>query len=324
MTINILHVEDRKEEAEFIQMMLGRSPDFDVLVTQAESLATALSELTIANFDLVLLDLGLPDNVGVEAVEMIRDHSPSVPIFILSGDERQATALAAIQAGAQDYLPKQHMVGQVLARMTQLSIARQKRLRQAEEDSLTDGLTKLGNRRASDIAFEQRRIRLGNDHTMFGLVVVDIDRFKAINDLYGHDEGDQVIQRVAGQLSQASDEHWDLHRHGGEEFTVLFPVEDMKELSTIASRLQTSCSFSHGPQDLIKISVSCGVTAVHSDDSFRTAFKRADAALYASKGRGRCCSSVHDGQSIHPILIHTDFPSSIAIHVPCVKSNMPN
>ncbi|WP_286765799.1 MULTISPECIES: GGDEF domain-containing response regulator [Rhodopirellula] len=301
MRINLLHVEDRVEEAKFVEMMLRRSPDITFNIDHVCTAAEASNRLELETYDLVVFDLGLPDSDGVTAVKHVSTAHPSTPIFVLSGDDRHDVAVAAIEAGAQDFLPKQHLAGQLLTRMAAMSIARQKRLRTAELASLTDSLTGIGNRRAGDHAFERRQRGRVGDSPVFGLAMIDIDRFKSINDLYGHDVGDEVIREVAFKLSAASDPDWDVCRHGGEEFTVLFSSSSIEETNSIADRLQSSCTFSHGVDPAARITASCGATLVEHDDTFRSASKRADSALYASKQGGRCRSFIHDGESIHPV-----------------------
>ncbi|WP_368861081.1 GGDEF domain-containing response regulator [Rhodopirellula halodulae] len=294
-------MEDRVEEAKFIEMMLRRSRDVEFEIDHVHTAAEAIGKLDLNSYDLVIFDLGLPDNDGVAAIHRISLAHPSTPVFVLSGDERHEIAIAAIEAGAQDFLPKQHLAGQLLTRMAAMSIARQKRLRTAELASLTDSLTGIGNRRATDHAFERRQRRRVGGSPVFGLAMIDIDRFKSINDLYGHDVGDEVIREVAFKLSKASDPDWDVCRHGGEEFTVLFSSSSIEETNLIADRLQSSCTFSHGAAPVARVTASCGATLVEHDDTFRSASKRADYALYASKQGGRCRSFIHDGKSIHPV-----------------------
>lgn len=280
--INILLVEDRDDEAYFIEAMFSRSPDIDARIDHVTRVSEAIQACERTCYDITLLDLGLPDNVGVVAVERLRCCSPRTPIFVLTSDDRRDTAMASIEAGAQDYLSKQHLVGQILTRMTEHSIARQERLLQAEELAMKDVLTGIPNRRSCSIAFE----RLQEQDKPFWVTLIDIDQFKLINDQYGHDTGDQVIRDIAKTLTAAAP-GGHVARHGGEEFAVLFRESNRDKASLCLEQLRLACETVRVSDSEQFATVSIGCTMVLADDNERSAFRRADAALYQSKTNGR-------------------------------------
>jgi diguanylate cyclase (GGDEF)-like protein len=280
--IKILLVEDRDDEAFFIESMFSRSPDIDATIVHVTRVSEAIAQCSNTHYDITLLDLGLPDNVGVTAVEKLRRCSPRTPIFVLTGDERREVAMASIEAGAQDYLSKQHLVGQILTRMTEHSIARQRRLLQAEELALKDVLTGIPNRRCFSISFEQMK----SQGDPFWVALIDIDKFKRINDRFGHDTGDEVIRDIAQTLTQAAiDAH--VARYGGEEFAVLFSEKSTEKASQFLDHLRTACEKIRIANSNEFITVSIGSTNVQKADDERSAFRRADAAMYTSKVNGR-------------------------------------
>ena len=317
--VDILLVEDRDDEAEFIELLFGRSPDLNARIYHVASVAEALAKLEQRNFDISLLDLGLPDNVGVAAVSRLAEASPQTPIFVLTGDERRETGLAAIEAGAQDYLPKQYMVGRLLAQMTEHCIARQRRLRTALERSMIDELTGLGNRRGCDQVFaDALKTQIGPGRE-FAVALVDIDNFKLVNDRWGHASGDDVIKSIGEAMTNAILESGAAFRYGGEEFAALLWVDDLNDLSQKMHHLRECCSMVSVPNEDHPITVSVGGTFVKQGETKRDVFERADAALYVSKQAGRNSCAFHDGSEISAIA-KTRPPMPAMVRTPGISS----
>jgi diguanylate cyclase (GGDEF)-like protein len=151
----------------------------------------------------------------------------------------------------------------------------------------TDALTGLMNRRAFDDIIE-REMRRTNRHTEpLVLLLIDIDSFKAINDEYGHQAGDEVI-RVVGRVLQANARGSDIvARYGGEEFVVLLSGLRLDRAETIAERLRTQVDYIRGLPDAIRVTVSIGLAVQGSSDTFASLLKRSDDALYFAKRSGR-------------------------------------
>jgi diguanylate cyclase len=166
------------------------------------------------------------------------------------------------------------------------------RLEEIQTQALTDPLTGLPNRGA----YEQRVIeefarwkRFGKPLTM---LVWDIDRFKSINDNFGHQVGDKVLQAIAKLLSERIRATDFVGRYGGEEFVMLMPGSTAEQAGQVANEIRKGIaakSFRAGAKDL-PITISCGYAAVSEGDEPEAVFKRADEALYRAKenGRNRC------------------------------------
>lgn len=158
----------------------------------------------------------------------------------------------------------------------------------------TDALTKIPNRMAFDerITHEYRRWQRYNNKLT--LCLIDIDKFKNVNDTYGHKAGDIVLQTVAGKCNSKVRGSDFFCRYGGEEFALILPETDLSAAITVAESLRESiegCSFQYGDKT-VQITISCGLAEFKGKDNLDTIFKRADKALYKAKNSGRnCCIS---------------------------------
>jgi diguanylate cyclase (GGDEF)-like protein len=158
----------------------------------------------------------------------------------------------------------------------------------------TDGLTGLANRRAFDMV---ARLKTGQ-----GLLLADIDRFKAVNDEYGHQIGDAVLCRVAAILRDALNEQpgAQVYRLGGEEFAVVADISDGQELMQLADRLRQTVLSIEGPEtpvDLPAVTISIGAVLGHGQ-LMHQAFADADAALYRAKDSGRDRSVLYNAGTV--------------------------
>ncbi|WOF44612.1 GGDEF domain-containing protein [Sphingopyxis indica] len=165
-------------------------------------------------------------------------------------------------------------------------------LARAKRDAEVDYLTGLPNRRAFEALFE-RHYREGKE-TPFALSVAfcDIDNFKAINDIHGHDAGDRVLKVIADTLAQISNDNCHVARHGGEEFVMLFrgltPREVAKKLDDARERLADRRLINRKTdQPFGVITFSGGVADVFGYPEPRAALKAADEALFRAKQAGR-------------------------------------
>ena len=166
------------------------------------------------------------------------------------------------------------------------------RLRQ---QALHDPLTALLNRRALDDELEQAWQRLRREHRHFALLALDLDRFKDVNDAYGHQAGDSLLQQVAQRLTAAARSMDTVARTGGEEFIVLVPQVELAGALAAAERLRASIMAKpfEGPGVDLPLTVSVGVAlAGEHDADLSLVLQRADRALYEAKrsGRNRVCS----------------------------------
>ena len=156
--------------------------------------------------------------------------------------------------------------------------------RLSREDSLTGILNRLGMHQAIGDLFEQ-----SSPEDITGLLIIDIDYFKQVNDSYGHDRGDQILKGVVEVLKHTVRRSDILARWGGEEFLLVCPNVDKEIILTIAEKVRKSVAQARfgGVTDDLNITVSIGMTLFAEEENLDKGFKRADEALYQAKSEGR-------------------------------------
>ncbi len=167
-----------------------------------------------------------------------------------------------------------------------------KQLEQAREESLTDALTGIANRKAFDQFLEQTHRKSLEQGEQYSLVIADIDHFKNFNDTYGHLVGDKVLRYVATTI-QASVKGKDMAaRFGGEEFVVVLPSTEADNAAVVAEQIRKAVSArelkdKRANKDFGRITISLGVAQCTPEEPPQDLLKRADEALYAAKRNGR-------------------------------------
>ncbi len=133
--ISVLLIEDSPDDAVLIQWYLSNAMKVPHEVKHADRLSKGLGFLGSGGFDVVLLDLGLPDGQGLSTFEKVHAHAPGVPIIVLTGHDDDDLAVEAVQKGAQDYLVKGKVDGSLVGRSIRYAIERQKLLTQIEHST---------------------------------------------------------------------------------------------------------------------------------------------------------------------------------------------
>jgi diguanylate cyclase (GGDEF)-like protein/PAS domain S-box-containing protein len=160
---------------------------------------------------------------------------------------------------------------------------------QLKQDAFMDPLTGIGNRRYGEMTLSTRMFDLQTHGIPFGLLFLDIDRFKLFNDSYGHKTGDDVLVMVAKTIALALRKIDVVARWGGEEFVVILPGANRVVIMSVAERIRMLIekSFIMVGADRLTVTVSLGATLSEPDDSVKTVVSRADRHMYRSKEEGR-------------------------------------
>lgn len=167
-----------------------------------------------------------------------------------------------------------------------------------EGQATMDALTGIGNRRAYEEHLAQETRRAGLIKSPLSLILIDVDRFKAFNDQFGHLAGDKVLKQVAQAMAGCVEGNQFLARYGGEEFVVLLPGLDLGEAAVVAERLREAVAAGDWPDR--PVTISLGVTEFVPGETGEAMVLRADEALYRSKeeGRNRVTTSVAEGAEL--------------------------
>ena len=170
------------------------------------------------------------------------------------------------------------------------------KVQELEKMALLDPITRIGNRRYGDLSLTAKQNELERYDWPFGVLFMDIDYFKKVNDLYGHDVGDRILRIVATTMINGLRSSDVVSRWGGEEFIALVPQVDIEQLKNVAEKIRLlveKSSISVEGKN-IEVTISIGATLARKDDTAETLIKRADELMYRSKCEGRNRLSVED------------------------------
>ena len=287
--MKILLVEDDAEDAEFLRLSLAQH-NHSVSLTRASSLADAVTALENERFDVVLLDLNLPDGRGAECVERIREAEDLMPIVVLSGHGDEDFAVEILNRGVQDYLVKWEGDGRIILRAIRYAIERKRAEVKLTYLARLDWLTTLPNRHHLRDALAHATKRTLSGRRTMALLLLDLDGFKAANETHGHAAGDALLRAVAERLKTSVREGDLLARLGGDEFAVL--LEDLEGPREIDAALRKVIAafrepFPAGARQL-SVTASIGITVCPADGTDAAALlNNAETALSQAKQQGQ-------------------------------------
>ena len=299
----ILVVDDHEDN---IELLRARLEARGYEVEGASDGQAALDAVNRTCPDLILLDVMMPKMDGMEVVKRLKSNKalPFIPVIMQTALDSTENKVEGLDAGADDYITKPINFAELEARVNSLLriktlqsdlAAREKELSELNDKlrliSLTDGLTEIENRRSLEMHLHemwQHSMRL---HEPIALVICDIDKFKAVNDQYGHQAGDSVLKEFAQLLKSEAREIDRVGRYGGEEFLLILSGTVLDAAVTFAERLREKVeghTFSYAGGTLRR-TMSCGVAASpHPRVKDQEALLRAaDDALYVAKETGR-------------------------------------
>jgi two-component system cell cycle response regulator len=288
----VLLVEDNPGDARLVREALNDGAPDQFTVEVVGSLQRALESLGqgAEEMDVVLLDLSLPDSQGLETYRAIHARDPEVPVLVLSGLNDETVALKAVNEGAQDFLRKSKVDSELLPRAIRYAIERHRMLTQVRQLAVNDELTGLLNRRGFLLLAEHQRSLADRKGSSLGLVFIDVDRFKTINDTYGHEEGDRALKELTGLLRRIFRRSDVVARLGGDEFIVLMIDVEGAGVQIVLDRLQKQlAAFNQETKYPWRLSISVGVALYQSAQpvTLEALMASADQSMYQAKARSR-------------------------------------
>lgn len=285
--LEVVLIEDNAADVRLVEESIRQSELQSFSVVGFPRLSAAMDHIDREGADCVLLDLSLPDAVGMEGVHALLGAFPNLPVVVLTGQDDTSLALEAVSAGADDYLVKRHVQADAIVRALRYAIERSRTRSQLVHQAMHDVLTGLPNRALFVDRLEQALARSERTDGLVAVIFLDLDRFKTINDSLGHDAGDRVLVEVAARLQDVVRPSDTLARFGGDEYTVLCEATSAYQGLAIADRLAVALSvpIESGGHEVF-LTASVGIAFGRHGDQPADLIRDADSAMYKAKERG--------------------------------------
>ena len=305
---NILVVDDTEINIDILLELLSGSYEVSVATTGQIALEVVEEE----KIDLILLDIIMPDMDGYEVCKQLKSNEKTkeIPVIFITAKSDEDSIEKAYDIGGSDYVTKPFRPKELMAR-----VRKELQLRRYQEElkfmASTDPMTKLYNRRYFSDISQQILALAKRDQTAVSLIMLDIDKFKNINDTYGHQAGDDAIIALSERLKAHQRKSDIICRFGGEEFVILLPETSMEQAAIVAEKIGADVEhtlLNIAPDTNINLTISLGVSQVNIDDetSIEPALNRADEALYVAKNAGRNRVSLSAKNRASDTTNHTD------------------
>jgi len=296
--MRILVVEDELVSRRMLTAAVARM-GYDVVA--AADGREAWDVLRAEQIGLVVTDWMMPEMDGLELVHKIRggELGRYVYVILLTSRSESRDAAEALEAGADDFVGKPWHRDELMARLTagrrilDLQAALQEKNQMLERMTRVDGLTGIGNRRHFDLEYRHSFELARRFQRFLSVAMIDIDRFKAFNDRFGHEAGDNALRAVAAAIDETVRTSDQCFRYGGEEFTCIFPETDECGGFTVADRLRQAVERlaiphpENPPSRVVTISVGVSSLQPPVEVGAEDLLRAADQALYRAKNQGR-------------------------------------
>lgn len=290
--IRVLIVEDSENDAALIVRELqrgGYDPNFERVDTPA-AMVIALNKQT---WDIIFSDYTMPQFNGMDALARVRERELDVPFIFVSGTMGEETAVEAMKAGAQDYVMKNNLKRLLPSVERQLHTASVRRERKRSEETVQylayhDVLTDLPNRAVFYDRLQQCILTGYREKKPLTLLLMDLNRFKDVNDTFGHQCGDLLLRQIGPRVRRCLRESDTVARMGGDEFAILLPNTHIEGASLTARKILKALE---APFVLGEVTIDVGVSigiALYPDhgEEGDALVQRADMALYMTKQAG--------------------------------------
>ena len=288
--LRVLLIEDSENDAELLLLTLrrgGYAPAYERVETP-EGLEDALAR---QSWDIIISDYAMPRFNGLQALKLAQETGADIPFILVSGSIGEDVAVEAMKAGAHDYLMKDKLARLPPAIARELRDARMRQeQRQAEETihrlAYSDPVTGLPNRIRFRELVQEAIVAAQREQRPIALLLMDLDRFKDVNDTLGHNRGDSLLQQVGLRLRSALFEQDMVARIGGDEFGILLARlatsgDVQKVIQKIHDCLEVPFMIDGIPL-IVETSIGVAMMPEHADDA-DTLLQRADIAMYRAK-----------------------------------------
>ncbi len=293
MGFNILLIDGNEFDRRAVVRAV-RDTGMDCTVREADSIESAVEACRNENFDCVMMDYDLPDGDGLMFGRRVQEHVEgelaTVYLTTENDEDEEFAASIALQLGSAEFLCKQHVCGEIVKRAINYAIARRNFLTELNNLGQYDPVTRLPNRSLFTNMLDRAISKANRNDTTFGLLILDLDRFKDINDTLGHSFGDELLQHVSQRLEHNVRRSDFVSRLGADEFAII--AEEMPNsdsIETLARNLIQSLPKRFNiAGHMVTLSASAGIAMYPSDgENAEQLLKNADLALNKAKEDGR-------------------------------------
>jgi len=274
-------VDDSRTSRQVLQNILTLG---GILEVQFFSSPQELLKSSLA-FDIFLVDMVLPGMGGEALISHIREVQENAVILALSEISHYKSITTVLDLGADEYVIKPFDSNVLMARLRS-SVRTYRLLKKLDRLANTDPLTGCDNHRKIHVFLEESYKSVQENQGTLYLAISDLDHFKLVNDIHGHQAGDLVLRDFVKCAQQELRAPARIGRHGGEEFFLIFPDMPEGEVLDILERIRTAWEQTRFRDYELRSTVSIGVTSFQGD-SLEILMRRADQALYQAKGAGR-------------------------------------
>lgn len=280
----ILVVDDNPKNIQILANILkGESYEIEFATSAQETLKWIEKE----EFDLILLDVMMPDMDGFELCQILQknEKTKEIPIIFLTAKADLEDILKGFEMGAVDYLTKPFNSLELFARIkNHLELKRVKD--KLKKMAVTDSLTGLFNHGFIYQRLKEEVEKARRYSKNLSIIMFDLDKFKKINDNYGHQFGDKVLKKVSDVIKICVRNIDLIGRYGGEEFLLVLPETDLEAAKLVAERIREQIEKIVWGNTPLKVTISGGLTQIGEEDEFDF-LREADKLLYKAKQNGR-------------------------------------
>ena len=288
----ILLIEDEPDAREALTELLEH---YGYNVRSVEDGMQALQEAVRSPPDLVITDLSMPGLTGLEVLQRFRalPELADIPVIVVSAHHDVRNRIAGFDLGADDFLGKPVDLDDLLARIRR-QLVRSSRQHAFARQSMVDELTGVLNRRGIANFYARELARAEAHHSALAVMLIDLNDFKNINDVWGHAAGDTMLSSVARSLQDALRATDRVGRMGGDEFAIVLPDVGRDGCEGLAQRVRriSPVVLELAPHASVRAGLSLGITCAEPGETFEDVLARADVAMYEDKRRQKLASEL--------------------------------
>lgn len=292
--LRVLIVEDSEDDAILIDRELRRG-GYETSYRRVADRDHLREALANQDWDLVITDHNMPNFSSDAALSVVQNNGIDVPVIIVSGSIGEEIAVAAMKAGAHDYVMKDNLARLVPAVSRELREAKSRGARREAEETIRhlayhDALTGLANRHQFEVSLKKAVAQVTDGSVQHALLYIDLDQFKLVNDTCGHTAGDQLLKQLSVLLQGTLRDTDVLARLGGDEFGLVIYDVTAKQAQRIAEKLLESIKNFRFLWEGKSFAVGASIGVVEMTPRYKEpsdVLVAADMACYAAKERGR-------------------------------------